>query len=63
MKAPPLLALALAPGARAGGRSAPNAKAGTPKVEVVTLPPLRHFAIFDQPQHVADDIHGYFNPL
>lgn len=36
---------------------------GTPKVEVVTVSPARHFAMFDQPQKVADAIRAYLKAL
>lgn len=37
--------------------------AGTPKVEVVSVAPARHFAMFDQPQQVADAIRAYLKSL
>ncbi|MES2125946.1 MAG: alpha/beta hydrolase [Pseudomonadota bacterium] len=35
--------------------------AGTPKLEVVSVSPARHFAMFDQPQKVADAIRAFMN--
>jgi pimeloyl-ACP methyl ester carboxylesterase len=35
--------------------------AGVPKVEVVTVAPARHFAMFDQPRQVADAIRRFLN--
>lgn len=37
--------------------------AGVPKVEVVTVTPARHFAMFDQPRQVADAIRRFLNSL
>jgi pimeloyl-ACP methyl ester carboxylesterase len=37
--------------------------AGTPKVDVVVVSPARHFAMFDQPQQVADAIRAYLKSL
>jgi pimeloyl-ACP methyl ester carboxylesterase len=37
--------------------------AGVPKVEVLTVAPARHFAMFDQPREVADAIRRYLNSL
>jgi pimeloyl-ACP methyl ester carboxylesterase len=37
--------------------------AGTPKVEVVTVAPARHFAMIDQPQQVNDAIRKYLDSL
>jgi pimeloyl-ACP methyl ester carboxylesterase len=37
--------------------------AGTPKVEVLTVAPARHFAMIDQPQQVNDAIRKYLNSL
>lgn len=37
--------------------------AGTPKVGVISVSPTRHFAMFDQPQLVADAIRSYLNTL
>jgi pimeloyl-ACP methyl ester carboxylesterase len=36
---------------------------GTPKVEVVTVAPARHFAMIDQPQQVNDAIRKYLQSL
>jgi len=36
---------------------------GTPKVEVVTVAPARHFAMIDQPQQVNDAIRKYLGSL
>ena len=36
---------------------------GTPKVSVVAVSPARHFAMFDQPQQVADAIRAYLKSL
>jgi pimeloyl-ACP methyl ester carboxylesterase len=37
--------------------------AGTPKADVVSVSPARHFAMFDQPRKVADIIRRYLNTL
>jgi pimeloyl-ACP methyl ester carboxylesterase len=37
--------------------------AGTPKLEVVTVAPARHFAMIDQPQAVNDAIRAYLARL
>ena len=37
--------------------------AGTPKLDVVTVAPARHFAMIDQPQQVNDAIRKYLNSL
>jgi pimeloyl-ACP methyl ester carboxylesterase len=37
--------------------------AGTPKLEVVSISPSRHFAMFDQPAQVADAIRAYLKSL
>jgi pimeloyl-ACP methyl ester carboxylesterase len=37
--------------------------AGTPKLEVVTVAPARHFAMIDQPQQVNDAIRKYLSAL
>ena len=36
---------------------------GTPQVSVVAVSPARHFAMFDQPQQVADAIRAYLQSL
>jgi pimeloyl-ACP methyl ester carboxylesterase len=36
---------------------------GTPKLEVITVAPARHFAMIDQPQQVHDAIRKYLNAL
>jgi pimeloyl-ACP methyl ester carboxylesterase len=37
--------------------------AGTPKVEVVSISPSRHFVMFDQPQQLADAIRRYLKSI
>jgi pimeloyl-ACP methyl ester carboxylesterase len=37
--------------------------AGTPKLEVVTLAPARHFVMFDQPRQLADTIRRFIKSL
>jgi pimeloyl-ACP methyl ester carboxylesterase len=37
--------------------------AGTPKLDVVTVAPARHFAMIDQPQQVNDAIRKYLGSL
>jgi pimeloyl-ACP methyl ester carboxylesterase len=37
--------------------------AGTPRLEVVSISPSRHFAMFDQPAQVADAIRAYLKSL
>lgn len=37
--------------------------AGTPKLEVITVAPARHFAMIDQPQQVNDAIRKYLSAL
>jgi pimeloyl-ACP methyl ester carboxylesterase len=37
--------------------------AGTPKLEVITVAPARHFAMIDQPQQVNDAIRKYLGTL
>ncbi|MFL6673598.1 MAG: alpha/beta fold hydrolase [Massilia sp.] len=37
--------------------------AGTPKLEVVTLAPARHFVMFDQPRQLADTIRRFVKSL
>jgi hypothetical protein len=49
MKASLSLALAIAPGA--------------PRLEVLSISPSRHFALFDQPAQTADAIRAYLKSL
>jgi pimeloyl-ACP methyl ester carboxylesterase len=37
--------------------------AGTPKLEVVSIAPARHFVMFDQPQMLADALRAYLKSL
>ena len=37
--------------------------AGTPKLQVQSIAPARHFVMFDQPQMLADALRGYFKSL
>jgi hypothetical protein len=37
--------------------------AGTPKLEVVSIAPSRHFVMFDQPRMLADALRSYLNSL
>ncbi|SFC81203.1 alpha/beta fold hydrolase [Massilia yuzhufengensis] len=37
--------------------------AGTPKLEVEPIPKARHFAMFDQPELVADAVRRFLNRL
>jgi pimeloyl-ACP methyl ester carboxylesterase len=37
--------------------------AGTPKAEVVTVSPSRHFVMFDQPEKLADEIRKFLSKL
>ena len=37
--------------------------AGTPKLQVVSIAPSRHFVMFDQPQMLADALRAYLKSL